>query len=69
MKSHHRRSFAGESWVDVPSRFLRRGVWPKHISCAVTAATALDLRSTDDVAELSARVDPQPAIKLSTAAY
>ncbi len=25
MKSQHRRSFAGELWVDVPSRFLRRG--------------------------------------------
>ena len=23
-------------------------VWPKHVSCGVTAATALDLRSTDD---------------------
>ena len=23
-------------------------VWQKHVSCGVTAATALDLRSTDD---------------------
>ena len=23
-------------------------VWPKHVSCGVMAATALDLRSTDD---------------------
>ena len=40
------------------------GVWPKQVLCGVTAATALDLRSTGDMAVLSARVAPPTRNKI-----
>ena len=39
-------------------------VWQKHVSCGVTAATALDLRSTDDMAVLSRAPGPPTRNKI-----
>jgi len=40
MKSHHRRSFAGELWADLPSRLCGEGL-AKTCVVGVTATTAL----------------------------